>query len=122
MSNCKSFEPSIDNNSKVLILGSMPGVRSLNEQQYYAHPQNRFWKVMGAICHQPDLHLFDYNLKLKSPYFKIKKQLRELNLLILINSMNVILYLTILEFLIIIFLFLHFILIFCLYLLTRSFL
>ena len=66
MSNCKSFEPSIDNNSKVLILGSMPGVTSLNEQQYYAHPQNRFWKVMEAICHQPDLHLFDYNLKLKT--------------------------------------------------------
>ena len=44
--NCKSFTPSIDNNSKILILGSMPGVKSLKEQQYYAHPQNRFWKVL----------------------------------------------------------------------------
>ncbi len=48
MNNCNSF-PSIDNNSKILILGSMPGVKSLEEQQYYAHPQNRFWKVMGVI-------------------------------------------------------------------------
>lgn len=31
MSNCKSFKPSVDNNSKILILGSMPGVKSLEE-------------------------------------------------------------------------------------------
>ena len=66
MNNCKSFAPSIDENSKVLILGSMPGVKSLEEQQYYAHPQNRFWKVMGRILNVPQLHNFDYNLKLKT--------------------------------------------------------
>ena len=66
MNNCKSFKPSIDNNSKVLILGSMPGVKSLEEQQYYAHPQNRFWKVMGTICNQPNLPDFDYDMKLKT--------------------------------------------------------
>lgn len=66
MNNCKSFAPSIDNNSKVLILGSMPGVKSLEEQQYYAHPQNRFWKVMGIICNEPKLYELDYNLKLKT--------------------------------------------------------
>lgn len=53
MSNCKSFKPSVDNKSKVLILGSMPGVKSIEMQQYYAHPQNRFWKVMGKICNEP---------------------------------------------------------------------
>ena len=66
MSNCKSFKPSADNNSKILILGSMPGIKSLKEQQYYAHPQNRFWKVMGSICHEQSLHEFDYDAKLKT--------------------------------------------------------
>ena len=63
---CKSFDPSIDNNSKILILGSTPGVKSLEEQQYYAHPQNRFWKVIASICNEPKLHEFDYELKLKT--------------------------------------------------------
>ena len=63
---CKSFDPSIDNNSKILILGSMPGVKSLKEQQYYAHQQNRFWKIMSVICNEPKLHEFDYDLKLKT--------------------------------------------------------
>ncbi len=66
MDNCKSFKPSIDNNSTVLILGSMPGVKSLEEQQYYAHPQNRFWKVMSVICDTPKLYEYDYDLKLKT--------------------------------------------------------
>ena len=65
MSNCRSFLPSIDDSSQILILGSMPGVKSLEEQQYYAHPQNRFWKVMGAICNKPNLHQLDYQQKLK---------------------------------------------------------
>ncbi|MBP3820343.1 DNA-deoxyinosine glycosylase [bacterium] len=66
MNNCKSFKPSIDEHSTVLILGSMPGVKSLEEQQYYAHPQNRFWKVMGNICNEPKLHEYSYELKLKN--------------------------------------------------------
>ena len=66
MNNCKSFKPSIDDNSKVLILGSMPGVKSLEEQQYYSHPQNRFWKVLGSICDEPKLHEYNYDLKLKT--------------------------------------------------------
>ena len=66
MKNCKSFPPSIDNNSKILILGSMPGIKSLEEQKYYAHPQNRFWKVMGHICNETNLPKFDYNIKLQT--------------------------------------------------------
>ena len=65
MDNCKSFKPSIDNNSKILILGSMPGVKSLTEQQYYAHPKNRFWKIMGIICNISKLQECNYETKLK---------------------------------------------------------
>lgn len=65
MNNCKSFKPSIDNNSRILILGSMLGIKSLEEQQYYAHPQNRFWKAMGNICNEPKLSELDYDTKLK---------------------------------------------------------
>ena len=66
MNNCKSFKPSIDNNSKILILGSIPDVKSLEEQQYYAHPQNRFWKVLGSICNELQLYELDYDVKLKT--------------------------------------------------------
>lgn len=65
MSKCQSFKPSIDNKSKVLILGSMPGVKSLELQQYYAHPQNRFWKVMASLCGYPNLAAVSYSEKLE---------------------------------------------------------
>lgn len=66
MSKCKSFLPSINEDSKILILGSMPGVKSLEEQQYYAHPQNRFWKVMGALCGVQNLIDYPYEQKLET--------------------------------------------------------
>ncbi|UOU97046.1 DNA-deoxyinosine glycosylase [Chryseobacterium daecheongense] len=44
-----SFPPIIDDASKILILGSIPGVKSLEKQQYYAHPQNAFWKIIFAL-------------------------------------------------------------------------
>lgn len=49
----KSFAPIIPENSKLLILGSLPGDKSLEENQYYAHPQNRFWKTMAILLSAP---------------------------------------------------------------------
>ena len=49
MSECQSFDPVADTDSRLLILGSMPGVRSLQMQQYYGHPQNRFWPLVTML-------------------------------------------------------------------------
>ena len=44
-----SFPPLIDKRSQILILGSMPGVESIQRQQYYAHSRNQFWKIIYNI-------------------------------------------------------------------------
>jgi len=45
----KGFPPIVDERSRVLILGSMPGQESLAQRKYYAHPRNVFWKVMHSL-------------------------------------------------------------------------
>lgn len=46
--------PVFDRNSKVLILGSFPSVKSREAQFFYGHPQNRFWKVTSAVFGAPE--------------------------------------------------------------------
>lgn len=41
--------PIVSRNTRLLILGSFPGVASLRAQQYYGHPHNQFWKILQAI-------------------------------------------------------------------------
>lgn len=48
-----SFAPHIAPDTRLLILGSLPGVRSLAQQQYYAHPTNQFWRLLGEVIDQP---------------------------------------------------------------------
>lgn len=48
-----SFAPVSTPKAQVLILGSMPGIKSLTQQEYYAHPHNSFWPVMAKIFNSP---------------------------------------------------------------------
>ena len=44
-----TFEPVWNKCSRILILGTFPSVKSRENQFYYGHPQNRFWKVLAAL-------------------------------------------------------------------------
>jgi TDG/mug DNA glycosylase family protein len=60
-----SFAPHADGDTRLLILGSLPGARSLAQHQYYAHPQNKFWRLLETVAATP-LASLDYALRLKS--------------------------------------------------------
>lgn len=47
------FAPVYDENSRVLILGTFPSVKSRETRFYYGHPQNRFWKLLAFLCRWP---------------------------------------------------------------------
>lgn len=45
----RAFDPVVDARTRLLILGSLPGDASLKAGQYYGHPQNGFWRLMGGV-------------------------------------------------------------------------
>jgi hypoxanthine-DNA glycosylase len=55
--------PVIAADTRILILGSFPGAASLAAQQYYAHPRNQFWKLVGALVNE-DLYGLPYHERL----------------------------------------------------------
>ena len=48
------FEPVFDQNSKILILGTIPSPKSIEYGFYYGHPQNRFWKILPIILDEDE--------------------------------------------------------------------
>ena len=49
----QGFPPILDANTRLIVLGSFPSVASLRAQRYYDHPQNHFWKILGALWGVP---------------------------------------------------------------------
>jgi hypoxanthine-DNA glycosylase len=58
-----AFAPIVDARVRVLVLGSLPGAESLRRRQYYAHPQNAFWRLIGAVAGR-DLAALPYPARL----------------------------------------------------------
>ncbi len=58
-----SFPPVVDARVRLLVLGSLPGERSLAEQRYYAHPQNQFWQLISPAAGR-DLAALPYEARL----------------------------------------------------------
>ncbi len=54
-----SFPPVLRVDARLLVLGSLPGERSLAEQRYYAHAQNQFWRLMSPVVGR-DLAMLAY--------------------------------------------------------------
>jgi TDG/mug DNA glycosylase family protein len=48
-----AFPPIADSNSRILLLGTMPGEESLRKQEYYGHKSNQFWKILFTLFNQP---------------------------------------------------------------------
>ena len=72
MNRSKSFLPIINKDTKILILGSLPGKKSLELREYYGHPRNRLWEILAHITNneipqdyeRKKEFLFKYNIGL----------------------------------------------------------
>lgn len=54
-----SFQPIIDKRSRIIILGSIPGVESLKLQEYYGNSRNHFWRIVYALYDQEPSEAYD---------------------------------------------------------------
>ncbi|MGS0895576.1 DNA-deoxyinosine glycosylase [Burkholderia stagnalis] len=61
----RGFPPVVAANTHTMILGSFPGEASLDAAQYYAHPRNQFWRLLGAVLREPELHVLGYDARLE---------------------------------------------------------
>lgn len=61
----QGFPPVIDENTEILILGSLPGDVSIRKHQYYGHPGNDFWRLLGSIIGE-DLQSMNYQNRLET--------------------------------------------------------
>ncbi|SDK39341.1 G/U mismatch-specific uracil-DNA glycosylase [Methylophilus rhizosphaerae] len=66
------FPPIAGGEPDILILGSLPGIASIRQQQYYAHPQNSFWRMMQAL----------FGIEALAPYFDRCEQVKAAGLAI----------------------------------------
>ncbi|GIZ08312.1 DNA-deoxyinosine glycosylase [Flavobacterium sp. UMI-01] len=59
-----SFAPYVNSKTEILILGTMPGIASLEKQEYYAHKRNHFWKIMYTLLGElPVSEVFEEKIK-----------------------------------------------------------
>lgn len=64
MERLTGIPPAAEENSKILILGSMPGAQSLAEGRYYANPRNDFWRLIFAALEEADPGTYDARLEI----------------------------------------------------------
>ena len=72
MTRVHSIEPIIGRNPRIIILGSMPGIISINAAQYYANPRNLFWTVLAEL----------YGMDIECSYESRVQQIRELPIIL----------------------------------------
>ena len=68
-----SFPPIVTEETETLILGSLPGAESLRRQQYYAHPRNRFWRIIASLAER------NYTEEMKEAVQEVDKDTRDNN-------------------------------------------
>ena len=68
-----ALPPLVSSQTRLLVLGSFPGVASLKAQQYYGHPQNHFWRILQAIWPDGPIDMGASSYKIRSEWLLSKK-------------------------------------------------